>query len=613
MNKVAKIVFFLLVSIFFLQNFYFLRVKSHGRNAAKTKDDFESDRSDGNEELNLLQKERESIQKEYERRNNEGDFLENEEGSDQQSNTTNDQIGKEEEPSQNGREINDEEQSNAELKNKKSTIEVGGNDQPNQIDQKSIANNFDNFNNLDFEFDFELSQLPKTKNVIFQVIITDQKDHWSFRKNLKDDKLNEFVGPMCDSAKRWNEGLITLHTSTKEIKRCSGWENSLQVKFKSKLTKMITFHDERLFVVEKFIKKYELQKRYDKMMLTDSDVYILRNDPWHYFDKECKGFDLWTVIRYDSAELLKYDPFDAIFLQISECYGEDFLQKLFRDNMKNINYPIAGKSGKFLELLEKANTERLNAVKVLGIEQSSQKVCDMASVFKVLYDFNMTDSICKHGLRLADFDVVFSHKTEVSGYRPEFTNQITKLAKGKIPTRMTVWNYNYATIYNSLLYFSMNAARMLFEQEKIPNFDVEPKKLLNIAKNEFPDHHLFNTTFSLYSEHEPIRYIHHEINISDSSELPNTKNVIIQILMFDEYVYNGEDSDINLINNSPLCSTAKKYNKGLITLHNIENYNFKRCNSWGNGVSVYYKSKLGFHLSPQDEKMVLLEQFIRQF
>ena len=113
----------------------------------------------------------------------------------------------------------------------------------------------------DYNFQIDESLLPKSKNIIFQVIITNQIDHWA-GKRIDDSKVEKMTEPLCKSAKNWNEGLITLHTSSSNFSFCSSWPNSMVVKFDAKMVKHVSLHDERLFVVEQFVKKFQLQHRY---------------------------------------------------------------------------------------------------------------------------------------------------------------------------------------------------------------------------------------------------------------------------------------------------------------------------------------------------------------
>ena len=68
---------------------------------------------------------------------------------------------------------------------------------------------------------------------------------------------------MCQSAKHWNEGLITLHTYDGDMSFCEGWDNVLSVKFKSSMSKYVSLHDERLFVIEQFVRQYKLWEIYE--------------------------------------------------------------------------------------------------------------------------------------------------------------------------------------------------------------------------------------------------------------------------------------------------------------------------------------------------------------
>ena len=111
-------------------------------------------------------------------------------------------------------------------------------------------------------------------------------------------------------------------------------------------------------------------------MLSDCDVYIMRKNFWNYFDKECSDSKYWFTFWDDSCEELRFDPFTATKSQIEECYGKESLDEMYQSNMKNLNFPIAGRSEYFLKLLEDANKARLDAIKHMN-NNSPKIVCDM--------------------------------------------------------------------------------------------------------------------------------------------------------------------------------------------------------------------------------------------
>lgn len=112
-----------------------------------------------------------------------------------------------------------------------------------------------------YEFNIkDSSQLPNTSSVIITVMITGKKSHWANQYDT--NNLNHFAHPLCGSAKAWNEGLITLLSSSSGIETCESWGNGVVVKFESLLTHLVPLHDERMFVAEQFMRQFELHKKY---------------------------------------------------------------------------------------------------------------------------------------------------------------------------------------------------------------------------------------------------------------------------------------------------------------------------------------------------------------
>ena len=111
-----------------------------------------------------------------------------------------------------------------------------------------------------YEFKFGgIASLPKTDSIIFQVIILGKKNWWSGTAYNDAEGMTE---PLCKSAKHWNVGLITLLSHSGNLSTCESWYNGVVVHFDSLLTESVPLHDERLFVLEQFIRQYKLWKIY---------------------------------------------------------------------------------------------------------------------------------------------------------------------------------------------------------------------------------------------------------------------------------------------------------------------------------------------------------------
>lgn len=113
------------------------------------------------------------------------------------------------------------------------------------------------------EYKFSLQdgkQLPSTENVIIHVMITGKPNFWFTQ--FTDKNLDQMSEPLCRSAKHFGEGLITLISSPSNATLCGSWKDGLVVRFDSLLSNVIPIHDERLFVVEQFIRQFGLWKKY---------------------------------------------------------------------------------------------------------------------------------------------------------------------------------------------------------------------------------------------------------------------------------------------------------------------------------------------------------------
>lgn len=113
-------------------------------------------------------------------------------------------------------------------------------------------------------------------------------------------------------------------------------------------------------------------------MLSDADTFVMRKDPFNYFEVECANKKLWACNWDDGLSEIKLDSqHGALRQQISSCYGEKVLQEILSVNFPNANYPIAGRTLSFLELVTKSNQLRIETRENLLGNFSYKKVCDM--------------------------------------------------------------------------------------------------------------------------------------------------------------------------------------------------------------------------------------------
>ena len=79
--------------------------------------------------------------------------------------------------------------------------------------------------------------------------------------SLNDKNVESYVSEFCESAKKNNLGVITLHTASKEIKSCN-FKNAINIRFTSKMKMFYSIQDERFLVLEQFIRQFKLWSKY---------------------------------------------------------------------------------------------------------------------------------------------------------------------------------------------------------------------------------------------------------------------------------------------------------------------------------------------------------------
>ena len=127
----------------------------------------------------------------------------------------------------------------------------------NQAEWSHLAN---------YQFYMKDTNFPKTKNIIIQVVLVNIQNHWV--RTFDSKNLHNHVGITCDTARKWNEGIITLYNLEQNIEICNNWNNSKLIHFHSLLTNNITLQDERLFIAEQLIRQFELWKIYESDFFT---------------------------------------------------------------------------------------------------------------------------------------------------------------------------------------------------------------------------------------------------------------------------------------------------------------------------------------------------------
>lgn len=120
------------------------------------------------------------------------------------------------------------------------------------------------------------------------------------------------------------------------------------------------------------------------MMLADSDMYVLHEDPWNSYKQNCQGQQYWFSSL--KGECMHFS--DSLDLnlreQIFQCYGLDVIKEMEKRKTVPIYFPFAAKSVPFLKLLWKMNKER-DTARLLNFDYiSGTKTCSLVN-FKILF------------------------------------------------------------------------------------------------------------------------------------------------------------------------------------------------------------------------------------
>ena len=123
-------------------------------------------------------------------------------------------------------------------------------------------------------------------------------------------------------------------------------------------------------------------------MFTDSDIYVMRKNPFGYFDKECEGKNWWVTAMEEACGEFDLDIHDVLKYEIRDCYGQERVDQLMAKKLANPNFPIAGKAPYLLELLIAANDARLELKDGRLKQNSHRTVCDMVLAKKNFQTFH---------------------------------------------------------------------------------------------------------------------------------------------------------------------------------------------------------------------------------
>ena len=139
--------------------------------------------------------------------------------------------------------------------------------------------------NYEFHF-FQISSLPKTEKIIFQVLSSI-------------DAKNSHQNLLCLSCKKFNLPLITFfedspNSNVTSLPACSGWSNSLTIKFHRKIFYYFPFIDESFFLLEQFFRRYSLHHHFHFVFLSSQDTLITNKNFWDHFDQQ--KYDYWFTI-----------------------------------------------------------------------------------------------------------------------------------------------------------------------------------------------------------------------------------------------------------------------------------------------------------------------------
>ena len=224
---------------------------------------------------------------------------------------------------------------------------------------------------------------------------------------------------------------------------------------------------------------------------------------------------------------------------------------------------------------------------------------------------------CFHGLKFADPDSPFSHKFFAMGYGTEQRQTIEALASANIEAykrAQTEALFNHERESSMLSSHRRFGKYYLYKNGILPTHEKNMSLIMSLLKRDFGYLPIFKDKFELDDEVEPMRGIHFEFEIENASELPNTENIIFQILIVGEPSYNGEGlRDENLEKYvKETCKSAEKFGLGMITLYSSDK-ELSVCSGWKNSITVKFKSKLRKFYAIEDERLFALEQFTRQF
>ena len=83
-------------------------------------------------------------------------------------------------------------------------------------------------------------------------------------------------------------------------------------------------------VLEQFIRQFKLYEKYEKMMMSDGNVYIAKKDIWSFFEQKCSGKKYWFTTWKDSN--LKND-FSYVRREFFDSCGSEMVEKAENSNL----------------------------------------------------------------------------------------------------------------------------------------------------------------------------------------------------------------------------------------------------------------------------------------
>ena len=131
-------------------------------------------------------------------------------------------------------------------------------------------------------------------------------------------------------------------------------------------------------VLEQFIRQFKLYEKYEKMMMSDGNVYIAKKEMWDYFDERCKDKKYWFATWKGST--LETD-FSNVRKEYFDTCGTKSVSEAEKFNLPVLHLPFVAKSLDFLKLLWKANQLRKLSREYYQGAESGMMICHEGNFF----------------------------------------------------------------------------------------------------------------------------------------------------------------------------------------------------------------------------------------